>query len=68
MSQLRCMTKHDSYRRSPSRTYSYDGDGGALVSIGLLRSIPFAKMEDCILRQWNSGEKTYVLLLHVRYH
>ena len=28
----------------------------ALVSIGLLRNISFAAMEECILKQWNSGE------------
>ena len=31
------------------------GDAGALVSIGLLRSIPFADMEECILKQWSTG-------------
>ncbi len=41
--------------RGPSRPYSMAGDAGALVSIGLLRSIPFADMEECILKQWSTG-------------
>ena len=28
------------------------------MSIGLLRNISFANMEDCILKQWNSGRYT----------
>ena len=41
--------------RGPSRSYSMAGDAGALVSIGLLRSVPFADMEECILKQWSTG-------------
>ncbi len=48
--------RHNWWCRAPSRTYSYAGDTGALVSIGLLRNISFAAMEECILKQWNSGE------------
>ena len=52
-----CMAQSDESCRAPSRTYSYSGDSGAMVSIGLLRSIAFADLEECILKQWNSGRK-----------
>lgn len=38
------------------------GDAGALVSIGLLRSVSFAEMEACTLRQWTTGALNLDLL------
>ena len=46
------------------------GDAGALVSIGLLRSVPFADMEECILKQWSTGGhliQLYICAIHTAY-
>ena len=37
------------------RPYSLEGRAGALLSVGLLRTVPLAAMQDCVYRQWASG-------------
>ena len=44
------------YCRAPTRPYSFFGDGGALLSIGLLQNISFVDIEECIAGQWSTGE------------
>jgi hypothetical protein len=41
--------------RHPQHMYSFQGDAGILVSIGLLRNISWTAMEECILSQYGSG-------------
>lgn len=48
--------------RVPIRTYSMHGGAGALISIGLLKAIPFQQFEDCVTTTYSTGE----LSLYVR--
>ena len=52
------MWSSDILCRAPRITYSMHVGSGALLSIGLLRQLPFDKMEDCLLSQWSSGNTT----------
>lgn len=42
--------------RSPVRSYSMHGPAGALLSIGLLRLIDWAGIEQCVLSEYGTGE------------
>ena len=47
---------HSHLFRAPQLPYSIEAAAGALISVGALRSVPLADMEDCILRQWATGK------------
>lgn len=54
------------YCRAPTRPYSFFGDGGALLSIGLLQNISFVDIEKCIARQWSTGGASqHIRLFHL---
>ena len=42
------------------RTYSLHGGAGALISIGLLRSVPLESVRRHITRAWNSGGDAFL--------
>ncbi|CAK0783338.1 hypothetical protein CVIRNUC_006537 [Coccomyxa viridis] len=54
-----CSDRSNLYR-APTRPYSFFGDGGALLSIGLLQNISFVDIEKCIARQWSTGADAFL--------
>ena len=55
--------------RTPVRTYSVHGGAGAILSVGLLRSIQFQDFEACVTTTYTTGDALLhstspLLLLH----
>ena len=43
------------FPRVPAKTYSVHGGAGALISVGLLRRVPYEHMHRCIQEAYSSG-------------
>ena len=60
------MHKHDPCNkgvlqcRVPVRTYSMHGGAGALISVGLLRQVPYERMHKCIQEAYSSGGDGFI--------
>ena len=46
--------------RVPARTYSMHGGAGALISVGLLRQVPYEHMHKCIQEAYSSGGDGFI--------